>query len=241
LLPLFFSISRGIFWKCYLFPDVRNGISALKQLEEAIARYQLSVPNESLAKLDGYCRLLWNINVTLNLTRHTDFDKFVSRDLVDTLELSKLIPENQKVLDVGSGGGVPGIVLAILRPDLEVTLTESVGKKSAALDQIAEGLGMDVQIYNCRAEDLLEDFRMDVTVARAVGPLSKICTWFGDCWLNVGRLLAVKGPKWAEERAAANEAKLLDKVQLSKVAEYRTPGAEWNSVILELKAKRAPQ
>ena len=213
----------------------------MKELEDTIARYDLVVPNESLAKLDGYCRLLWNINLTLNLTRHTDYDKFVSRDLVDTLELSKLIPEDQQLLDVGSGGGVPGVVLAILRPDLTLTLTESVGKKSAALDQIAEGLGMDLQIFNCRAEELLQDFRMDVTIARAVGPLTKICTWFDDCWLNVGRLLAIKGPKWPEEQAAANEEKLLNKVQLTKVAEYPTPGTEWNSVILELKAKRAPQ
>lgn len=215
-------------------------MAVLKELEDEIARCDLVVPNESLAKLDGYCRLLWNINRTLNLTRHTDFDKFVSRDLVDTLELSKLIPPNQQVLDVGSGGGVPGAVLAILRPDLEVTLTESVGKKSVALDQIAEGIGLDVQIYNCRAEELLQDLRVDVTIARAVGPLTKICTWFDDCWLNVGRLLAIKGPKWVEEQAAAKETKLLDKVQLAKVAGYRTPGTEWNSVILELKAKSAP-
>ena len=213
----------------------------MNELEATIAGYRLEVPKNSISKLDGYCRLLWNINQTLNLTRHTDFDKFVTRDLVDTLELSKLIPEKQQVLDVGSGGGVPGMVLAILRPDLEVTLTESVGKKSKALDQIAEGLGMDVQIYNCRAEDLLQDFRMDVTIARAIGPLTKICTWFADCWLNVGRLLATKGPKWQDERAAANDAKLLDKVQLTKVAEYPTPGTDWNSVILELKAKRAPE
>jgi len=209
----------------------------LLELEDTIAKYGLDVPQTALSALDGYCRLLWNINQTLNLTRHTDFEKFVSRDLVDTIELSKLIPENQRVLDVGSGGGVPGMVLSIIRPDLNVTLTESVGKKTAALDQIAEGIGLEVEIYNCRAEEMLEDFRFDTTIARAVGPLRKICTWLEDCWLNVGRLLATKGPKWKEEIVDANELKMMRKLLVEKVAEYPTPGTEWNSVILEIKPR----
>ena len=210
----------------------------MNDLEQCIAEFGLTVPKQALSPLDGYCRLLWNINSTLNLTRHTDFKTFVARDLVDTLELSKLIPENHYVLDVGSGGGVPGIVLSILRPDLRVTLTDSVGKKTHALDQIAEGLGLDVEIYHCRAEDLLQDFRFDTTVARAVGPLRKICVWFENCWLNANRLLAIKGPKWQEELKDANEMKLMRKLEVSKVSEYPIPETEWNSVILEVKPKK---
>ena len=209
----------------------------MKELQEAIDEFGLEVPDQSLPKLDGYCRLLWAINHSINLTRHTDFQKFVSRDLVDTLELSKLIGEGEEVLDIGSGGGVPGMVLAILRPDLKVVLTDSVGKKSRALDQIAEGIGLEIEIYNCRAEDLLEDIRVDVTTARAVGPLVKICRWLENSWLHAGRLLAVKGPKWPEEKAAASEAGLLKKISVEKIAEYPTPGTDWNSVILELKLK----
>ncbi|MEM7454775.1 MAG: 16S rRNA (guanine(527)-N(7))-methyltransferase RsmG [Planctomycetota bacterium] len=209
----------------------------MKELQEAIAEFGLEVPEHSLPKLDGYCRLLWAINHSINLTRHTDFHKFVSRDLVDTLELSRLIGEGEEVLDIGSGGGVPGMVLAILRPDLKITLTDSVGKKSRALDQIAEGIGLEIEIYNCRAEELLEDIRVDVTTARAVGPMIMICRWLEDSWLHAGRLLAIKGPKWVEEEAVAREAGLMKKIQVEKVAEYLTPGTDWNSVILELKLK----
>ncbi len=210
------------------------------ELKETIERWGIkSVPDNALVRLDGYCRLLWNINNTLNLTRHTDYEKFVTRDLVDTLELSKLIPENSEVLDIGTGGGVPGMVLAILRPDLRVTLTDSVGKKTLALDQIAEGLGLEVEIFNCRAEELLEDVRVDVTTARAVGPLTKICRWLEESWLHAGRVLAVKGPRWVEEESAARETGLLKKISLKKVAEYPTPGTEWSSAILELTSKKA--
>ena len=133
---------------------------------------------------------------------------------------------------------MPGIVLQIIRPDLEVTLSESVGKKAQALEEICNTIGLGLEIYNCRAEELLSDFRFDYTVARAVGPLSKICTWFAEVWPSVGRLLAIKGPKWVEEKDLAAEKGLLEKVDLRLVAEYPTPGTEWNSVILQLKASR---
>ena len=64
--------------------------------------------HDQVAQIDRYCALLWDWNSKLNLTRHTDFDTFVSRDVVDSLELAKLLSANEEVLDVGSGGGVPG-------------------------------------------------------------------------------------------------------------------------------------
>ena len=92
-----------------------------------------------MAKLQEYVQRLWAWNEKLNLTRHTDYEKFVARDLRDTLELSKLLHPEEEVLDVGTGGGVPGVVLAIIRPDLRVTLCESVGKKAQAVQEMVQG------------------------------------------------------------------------------------------------------
>ena len=209
----------------------------MASLKQTLEQYGMSVPEQAYPALKHYCQHVWEINETLNLTRHTTFDKFVTRDLLDTLELSKLIPEDKEVLDVGSGGGVPGMVLAILRPDLKITLTDSVGKKAAALGEIAEGLKLKVEIYQCRAEDLLEDFRFDYTTARAVGPLKKLATWFEGSWPSVGRLLAVKGPKWLEEKSVADESGLFKRCDLRVVAEYDVPGVDWKSVILQIKAR----
>lgn len=200
--------------------------------------FELDVSPEAYPKLKHYCQALWEINQDLNLTRHTTNELFVTRDLLDTVELSKLIPEGKEVLDVGSGGGVPGMVLAILRPDLKVSLTDSVGKKAAALGDIADAVGLSMEIYHCRAEELLEDFRYDFTVARAVGPLRKMGVWFADCWPAIGRLLAVKGPKWVEEKDEASELGLLEKVDLRVLSEYEVPGVDWKSVILQLKASK---
>ena len=215
----------------------------MEDIKAAIAKFGLTETVElsddaCLNKVRQYCVLLWVKNEQMNLTRHTTWDQFVSRDLMDTLQLSPLIPSGSLVLDVGSGGGVPGMLLAILRPDLKLTLTESVGKKAAALGEFSSALELDVEIYNERAETVLEDFRFDVTIARAVGPLIKICRWFEDHWPSVGRLLAIKGPKWPEELEEATEANLTRGIEVAKLKEYSTPNTEWNSVILEVSAKQ---
>ncbi len=177
----------------------------------------------------------------MNLTRHTDYEKFVGRDLRDALELSALIKEGEELLDVGSGGGVPGVVLAILRPDIVVTLSESTGKKAAALQDMVARVNLPVSVFATRAEDLCDDFRFTVTTARAVGPLYKLLTWFQPHWLSLGRLLAIKGPKWVEERKEARHRGLMQNLQLRKVASYEMPDTGAESVILKIWPMGAPE
>ena len=207
------------------------------ELNELLQRHQIELPADQVEQLDRYCQLLWQWNERLNLTRHTDYEKFVSRDLVDTLQLSALLEPGQRVLDVGSGGGVPGVVLAILRPDLQVSVCESIGKKAQALDAIVSELHLPVTVYQARAEHLLPDFPFDVLTCRAVGPLWKICKWFAGHWSAFGRLLAIKGPRWVEERGEARHRGLMHGVELRKLATYETPGVGSENVILSLSSK----
>lgn len=208
-------------------------------LGTALARYDVRLTEQQIEPLERYCRLLWDWNTKLNLTRHTDYDKFVSRDLVDSLQISQLLEPGQTVLDVGTGGGVPGIVLAILRPDLRISLCESVIKKARAVEQIVRALALSLPVHQDRAENVVQQQRFDVLVARAVGPLSKICKWFQPHWREFGCLLAVKGPRWVEERGEARHRGLLRSVELRKAASYPMPGTESESVILRLCAKSA--
>ena len=203
-------------------------------LEKALSRHQIELPADQIERLQQYCGLLWSWNEKLNLTRHIDFERFVTRDVVDSLQLAALLHPHEEVLDVGTGGGVPGIILAIVRPDLQMSLCESVGKKARAVDNIVQELELRVPFFQGRAEDILEDFRFDAIVARAVGSLWKMLKWFEPHWLSVGRLLAVKGPKWVEERNEARERGYLKKLQLRRAVSYPVVGADFESVILKI-------
>jgi 16S rRNA (guanine527-N7)-methyltransferase len=210
-------------------------------LTAALARHSLELPPPVVEQLERYVALLWEWNAKLNLTRHTDYEKFVSRDLVDSLELAKLLHPEEEVLDVGTGGGVPGVLLALVRPDLKVTLCESVGKKAQAVQDIVERGQFPAAVYHCRAEDLFEDFRFDAVVARAVGPLPKFCVWFKDHWASIGRLLLIKGPNWTDERREAREKGMLNDLQLRVAASYPMPGTHAESVILKVWPKHATE
>jgi len=205
-----------------------------EKLTAALVEHQIELLPEQIALLARYCELLWEWNAKINLTRHTDHATFVARDLVDSLALSEFLDQGERVLDVGSGGGVPGMVLAILRPDLKIALCESVGKKAKVLDDIVERLGLDVPVHHARAEELLERERFDTLVIRAVARLRKLLGWFQGHQWAFGRLLLIKGPSWIEERGEARHHGELKHFSLRRLKSYPMAGAESESVVLQI-------
>ncbi len=210
---------------------------SFSSLADALSAHGIDIAASQAAHLDEYCQRLWAWNEKLNLTRHTDYETFAIRDVFDTLQLAELIGEGDEVLDVGTGGGVPGVPLAIIRPDLQVVLCESVGKRASAVKDIVEQLRLPVPVYNERAEDHLADSRYDTLVARGVAPLWKILYWFQDHWLSIGQLYLIKGSRWLDERAAARERDLTRNVNIRIAAEYETPVTGAANVILRVTRK----
>ena len=203
-------------------------------LEAAIQSHGLTVPPDQQRQLEDYCQLLWAWNKKLNLTRHLDYETFVARDLMDSLQLAEFLREGERVLDVGSGGGVPGIVVSILRPDVKVWLSDSIEKKTKALDDIVRELELKSRVINSRVQELLPKKEFDTLVARAVGPLSKLLRWVAPHWSRFDRLLLIKGPRWIEERGDARHRGLLQDLELRKLKSYPMPGTESESVILQV-------
>ena len=206
-------------------------------LAAAIARHEIVLPPTQVALLERYCQLLWDWNAKINLTRHTDYEKFVARDLVDSLAFTPFLQPGEKVLDVGAGGGVPGVVLAIVRDDLHISLAESVGKKARALADMVERLGLPATVLHARAEDILAQQRFDTLVVRAVARLKKLLEWFHPHWESFDRLLVLKGPSWVEERGEARHYGLLHNLSLRKLASYPLPATESESVLLQIHRK----
>lgn len=205
------------------------------EFQNALDKQNIRLPDAQTQQLQRYCQAHWNWNTRLNLTRHTDFESFVTRDLLDSLKLAHYIPARETILDVGSGGGVPGAVLAIVRPDLNITMCESVVKKSKALQGIVKAANINASVYSGRAEALLKAKRFPTITARAVAPLRKLLFWLRPVAGAFDQILLIKGPRWTEERLVAEEEGLLSHLDLNLLEEYPTEGRDGNSVVLSLR------
>ena len=209
-------------------------MSDADSLNQALDKFQIQLTTGQIDLIRAYCQTLWDKNASLNLTRHTDFETFVSRDVVDSMHLAKHLRANTKCLDIGSGGGVPGILLAILRPDVNICLSEGVRKKAEALASMLSHLQLSVPVFNERAENVLQATTFHTLVARAVGPLAKSLLWFAETWDRFDELLLIKGPNWLEERKEARHRGVMQGLELRCIESYPMPGRETESVILRV-------
>ncbi len=227
------SLGAAIKKKPPMYQGDRSELLPLLQLHASpLEMTDISV--EAWNGIAEYCLQIWSWNQSINLTRHTTPELFVKRDLLDAWQLAKLLQPNEEILDIGAGGGVPGVLVAILRPDVQVTLCDSVAKKMTVVARVIDHLELKIPVYPLSVQKVLEEFRYDTLTARAVGPLTRLCTWLKEDWHKFRRLLAIKGPKWVEERGEARHLGLLQNIELRRVAGYNMPDTESESTILQL-------
>jgi 16S rRNA (guanine527-N7)-methyltransferase len=150
-------------------------------LFSGIKRLGFDLKDEQITLFQRYFEELTDWNIRINLTAITDYSEVQAKHFLDSLTVSLVIPkdvsENGTLMDVGSGAGFPGLPLKILYPGLRITLVESVGKKAAFLNHMADTLGLEgLEVRAQRAESLAHDPRMrenfDVVVSRAVAEMS---------------------------------------------------------------------
>lgn len=207
-------------------------------------RLGLVVAPDAMQRLAAYAASLWSWNERINLTRHLDAAAFVSRDVADAAALAPHLAHGERVLDVGTGGGVPGVILAILRPDLRVELSDSVAKKARAVGEIVREAGLSIPVHAAAGQVLVAGRpsgadRFDTLVVRAVAPLAKLLGWFEPVATSFGRLLVVKGPRWEEERDDARFRGLTKRFTIRRVASWPIEGRDHESVLLEMLVRGA--
>ena len=214
-----------------------KSVDHLSELTDILQHHEIELPEDQVAILEVYRRTLWEWNEKLNLTRHLSLKQFVERDIIDSLTIEPFLESGERVLDVGTGGGVPGMVLAIVRPDLSMTLSESVAKRAAAATGIVQAVGIEAKVVHARAEDLVVDESFDSLTIRAVARLRKLLLWFESHWDAIGQLLVIKGPAWVEERKEARQAGLLQHLDLRVLRDYPLEGTNSRSVLLRIRPK----
>ena len=159
---------------------------------------------EMADQLLAYQALMIKWNRTYNLTAIRDPEEMLVHHLLDSLVVAPLLPHGSMTLaDVGSGGGLPGIPLAIARPEIQVTLIETSSKKSAFQQQVKIELGLsNVSIYSGRVEDYKPKSSFDIVISRAFAEIRDFVNWSGDLAKPEGRLYAMKG-QYPEAEIAA--------------------------------------
>jgi len=172
-------------------PDVARGVFDVR-LPEALA----------------YADLLAGDGVTRGLIGPRETPRLWQRHLLNCASLTELIPEGADVCDIGSGAGLPGLVLAIRRPDLRVTLVEPLLRRTTFLTEVVDQLGLEhVDVVRGRAEGLRGGRQFQVVTSRAVAPLPRLLDWSIPLVRPGGEVLAMKGSS-AEDELRAVRARL---------------------------------
>lgn len=204
-----------------------------QQLAAGIAALDLALPAGAEEKLLAYLALLDKWNRVYNLTAVRDVERMVSHHLLDSLAVLPYL-QGETLLDVGSGGGLPGIPLAIARPALQVTLIDSIAKKTAFLLQAKAELGLaNVSVVTGRVEDHKPEAPFDLITSRAFADLREFVTLTRHLLKPDGHWLALKGLYPHEEIAL-----LPSDVKVSADHALVVPGLEAHRhlIVLELAA-----
>jgi 16S rRNA (guanine527-N7)-methyltransferase len=177
-----------------------------KLLAEGVEGLGLDLAEAQQKQLMDYLALMAKWNAVYNLTSLRDPMQMVTHHLLDSLAAVPAFAGARNVLDVGAGGGLPGVVLAIARPDMQVSMVDTVHKKTAFLTQVKAELGLArVTVYTARVEQLEVSDKFDVITSRAFADLSDFVNWSGHLLAEGGRFIALKGvaPKDEQERVPA--------------------------------------
>ena len=200
-----------------------------QRLADGIAALGLNIEPAIQQKLLDYLALLHKWNKVHNLTAVRDPEEMVTLHLLDSLSVMPYV-KSGRLLDVGSGAGLPGIVLALTRPDLSVTTLDSVGKKASFMRQAKAELGIsNLEVIGERVEAYEPGFKFDTIISRAFSEMSDFLRLTRHLLAEGGEWLAMKGVYPHEELAQLKDV-------ASEVVELNVPGLDARRHLVFLRA-----
>lgn len=201
-----------------------------EKLLQLFAAYEIPASGDQAAALERYAELLTEWNQKMNLTAIVDPEGIRVKHFLDSALALRCLHLSGRVVDVGTGAGFPGLVWAILRPDLKITLLDSLQKRLTFLGEVCRELGVHAELVHARAEDggrdpaLREQF--DCATARAVAGMNVLCEYCLPFVKAGGVFAAFKGPQLEEELPGASNAIRVLGGKLDSVERYELPGGD---------------
>lgn len=174
-------------------------------LIEAVKPFEFELSKAQIEQFETYYGLLLEWNEKINLTRITEPQEVAVKHFADSLSVLSFcdIPKGAKVIDIGTGAGFPGIPLKIARPDIKLTLLDSLNKRLNFLGEVCKSVGIDAQLVHMRAEEGGRDKKyrekFDIAISRAVARMNTLAEYCIPFVKVEGAFIAMKGPDAEEE------------------------------------------
>lgn len=213
--------------------------------EEGLSNYQIQLSEQQKQQFIDYYEMLIEKNRVMNLTAITEFREVVTKHFIDSISLVKAYqPGSQKMIDLGTGAGFPGIPLKIVFPDLDILLVDSLKKRLLFLDEVIQKLGLNkIRTLHGRAEDLGRDPKhreqYDLCVSRAVAKLSVLTEYCIPFVKQGGYFIPYKSGQIEEELSASKRAFQILGAEMEKMEAFDLPGTDIDRTLIVLKKIKA--
>jgi len=218
-----------------------------KKIKELLLNFNLEIRDKQVKQFFDYMQLIIQWNEKMNLTAITDPDEIILKHFVDSITINKLIKENTKIIDVGTGAGFPGIPLKIINSNKNITLLDSLNKRIVFLEEVINILALEgIKAVHGRAEDygINSNFRekYDYATSRAVAPLNYLLEYMLPFVKKGGKCICMKGCNVEEELLQSKNALLQLGGKIEQIDKIKLPKSniERNIVIIK-KINSTPQ
>lgn len=222
----------------------------IKEFREILMEYlktmDIKLNDEQIQKFYKYMELLLEWNEKINLTAIIEPKVIILKHFVDSLTIAKYIKEKDRLIDVGTGAGFPGIPLKIYREDIEITLVDSLNKRINFLNEVIEELNLNnIETVHSRAEELGKNKkyreRFDIATSRAVANLSTLSEYLVPFVKENGNVICMKGPEIDEEIKTAKNAINILGGKISKIDNFELPNSDIKrNILIIVKDKKTP-
>lgn len=217
--------------------------AASNEIDHEVGRRAREFLGPGHVKVEAFASALAAEGVLRGLIGPRELPRLWERHLLNSAALLPNLPRTGRVVDVGSGAGLPGLVIACARPDLDIVLVEPMERRAAWLTETAERLGLAaVEVVQRRAEELHGALTADVVTARAVAPMDRLMSWCFPLVGDGGALLALKGSRAEEEvRVAATLIERLGGAPAEILRAETIPGVAPTGVVRVIRRRPGPQ
>ena len=218
----------------------------IETLINALAKENVALNDTQISQFEKYYQLLIEWNEKMNLTAITESTEVAIKHFYDSITFlfHTYIKKCGKVIDVGTGAGFPGIPLKIMRPDIQLTLLDSLNKRLIFLQEVCDNIGIDAVIIHKRAEEggrdknLREKF--DIATSRAVANMNTLSEYLMPFVKVKGKMVAMKGKNGDEELANAKGAIKILNGEIVKCDEFLLPNGDERTIIVVNKKSHTP-